>query len=193
MFDGQPALRRPWCEAPAPRERLETPVGALQKRANAWFRGPPRRVRRESRSAILRDKGQLHPAVPVGESGSALGGLRRRFRAHLDFGVYGLWTTTADAAARATKLRTLRITSDFAAAFFEGVLNNGWQTYRQLSRDANLPEVTTRSFGREWRSIYRVGRGGARRSTPRFVSQTRGCHGRRRSWTSWRYKRRLVA
>lgn len=69
---------------------------------------------------------------------------------HLAFGDYGLWTTTADAAARATKLRTLRITSDFAAAFFDGVLNQNWQPYRKLSRDGGLPEVTTRHFGREW-------------------------------------------
>ncbi len=69
---------------------------------------------------------------------------------HLDFGDYGLWTTTADPSARATKLRTLRITCDYAAAFFDGVLNNDWQSYRELSRDPNLPEVTTRSFGREW-------------------------------------------
>lgn len=69
---------------------------------------------------------------------------------HLDFGDYGLWTTTTDPSARATKLRTLRTTSDFAAAFFDGVLNNDWQTYRKLSRDANLPEVTTRSFGPKW-------------------------------------------
>ena len=69
---------------------------------------------------------------------------------HLDFGDYGLWTSTADLWARATKLRTLRITIDFAAAFFDGVLNNDWRDYRQLSRDANLPEVTTQSFGREW-------------------------------------------
>jgi hypothetical protein len=69
---------------------------------------------------------------------------------HLDFGDYGVWTTTTDPSARATKLRTLRITSDFAAAFFDGVLNNNWQTYQELSRSADLPEVTTRTFGREW-------------------------------------------
>ena len=70
---------------------------------------------------------------------------------HLDFGDYAFWTTANDPAARAAKLRTLRIVSGYTVSFFDGALNANWRNYRQLAQDkTTLPEVSVQHLGAAW-------------------------------------------